>query len=102
MSETVRLSEQAIIGIRQVVRDVLGDQAHAWLFGSRTNPALKGGDIDLYVEAPEEKAHLSEKIKLMVKLEKLLGTRKMDVLLQVNGSQTEIARIAKQSGVQLI
>ena len=40
--------------IAETARAVFGQRVAVWLFGSRTDDAKKGGDIDLYVELPPQ------------------------------------------------
>lgn len=39
-------AEQAVT----IIRRSLGAEAEVWLFGSRTDDAKRGGDVDLYAE----------------------------------------------------
>ena len=50
----MRLSEHDRLAICQVTREVAGIGARVYLFGSRTRDDLRGGDIDLLVELPED------------------------------------------------
>ena len=45
----MRLTEQQINIIQQVVASVAGDNARVTLFGSRVDDTKKGGDIDLLI-----------------------------------------------------
>jgi predicted nucleotidyltransferase len=45
----MRLTEQQNL-IKQKVALIFGDNAHAYLFGSRADDNAKGGDIDLFIE----------------------------------------------------
>ena len=52
----MRLSSSEIKIIKSVACEVLGNQAHIYLFGSRADDFKKGGDIDLYVNLPVDEA----------------------------------------------
>ncbi len=56
-----------------------------WLFGSRTDDAQKGGDIDLYIETTCNDTMLAEekKLKFLVLLQRSLGEQKIDVVLNI-------------------
>jgi predicted nucleotidyltransferase len=95
-------AEQAEI-IRSTARKHLGSGTRVWLFGSRTDDAARGGDIDILVEA----AHLPENafmasIRLEVDLQNALGDQKIDILMsKPGGTETPIHRIARQNGIEL-
>jgi len=44
----MRLSNDSMLTIKQAVTLIFGKDAKVYLFGSRTDDAKKGGDIDLY------------------------------------------------------
>ena len=46
----MRLTRVEVETIRTVLRRAFGADSQVWLFGSRTDDARAGGDIDLYVE----------------------------------------------------
>ena len=46
----MRLSNDSMLTIKQAVTLIFGKDAKVYLFGSRTDDAKKGGDIDLYIE----------------------------------------------------
>jgi predicted nucleotidyltransferase len=58
----VRLEPQQVVAIREVVKANFGPDARVWLFGSRADDSLQGGDIDLYVETSLEHGLLDAKI----------------------------------------
>ena len=98
----MRLTPQAIAIIRQTVRAELGDGAQVRLFGSRTDDAARGGDVDLHVLAdvtvdnPVWTAAL-----LSARLQRLDG-RAVDVRLLVLGMQRQpIDEVALAEGVLL-
>ncbi|WP_375398492.1 nucleotidyltransferase domain-containing protein [uncultured Sphingomonas sp.] len=47
----MRLKARDIEAIKKAARDVFGENASVRLFGSRTRDDLRGGDIDLLIEA---------------------------------------------------
>ena len=49
----MRLTPEQVHVITQATHDLLGPHARVRLFGSRLDDSVKGGDIDLLVQAPE-------------------------------------------------
>ena len=70
----MRLSEKQIEVIRNTAFNHFGDDVHVFLFGSRTDPYKKGGDIDLLIRTQKEKMHLKQKLLFLVDLKKLVTT----------------------------
>lgn len=96
----MRLTEQQVQTIRELVRDGFGADARIRLFGSRTDEAAMGGDIDLLVELPE-KAPLAREISVAAQLEHQLG-QPVDVLVTWPGQRARpIVEIARLTGVPL-
>ncbi|RTZ60862.1 MAG: nucleotidyltransferase domain-containing protein [Gammaproteobacteria bacterium] len=61
-----------------------------YLFGSRTDPNVKGGDIDLLVLVPKNwnsQERFNLKIKLLKEIYKRLGERRIDLLIFPKGSK---------------
>ncbi len=46
---SIRLTPFQIQSIKSCIFEVFGEKLKIYLFGSRTNPLLRGGDIDLFV-----------------------------------------------------
>jgi predicted nucleotidyltransferase len=98
----MRLTPDEAAAIRAAVAEVFGPTAVVRLFGSRVDDAKKGGDIDLLVEVPEERATFRDECALLFALEGRLGERKIDLLLVEPGRPLEpIAEIALRDGVRL-
>ena len=89
--------------IKSTVDRVLGTESRVWLFGSRVNDDLRGGDIDLLVET---EAAFPNRAKILCRLYGALifalGDRKLDVLLKdARTRDAPIFSIAKRTGVLL-
>lgn len=89
--------------IKSTVDRVLGTESRVWLFGSRANDDLRGGDIDLLVET---EAAFPNRAKMLCRLYGALifalGDRKLDVLLKdARTRDAPIFSIAKRTGVLL-
>lgn len=84
MIDLMRLSPQQV---ETIVSSILGVTENEsilgiHLFGSRTDPQAKGGDIDLWIEtngAPQDARLFSRRVRLA--LEKSLGEQKIDVVV---------------------
>jgi predicted nucleotidyltransferase len=81
----------------------VGPSSRVWLFGSRVNDALRGGDIDLLVETD---AIVPNRVKTLCKIEgalvMALGDRKLDVLLKdARTPDVPVFEVARQQGILL-
>ena len=99
----MRLTEQQINIIQQVVASVAGDNARVTLFGSRVDDTKKGGDIDLLISFPKIVQHPAElSAKISAQLIRKFEGRKVDVLLSApNLKDLPIHAIAQQTGIVL-
>ncbi len=80
----MRLQPQEINAITRVLGACLKDRpATLYLFGSRTQDKLKGGDMDLLVLAPEAVAKClrARKHFLLAELKEELGDQRIDLTL---------------------
>jgi predicted nucleotidyltransferase len=101
----MRLTPEQVASIRQAAFAAYGPHCRLWLFGSRTDDAAKGGDIDLYVEPDlADPAELVKaKLRFLADLHRRLGDRKIDVVVRRSGSGAELPiwRVARETGVRL-
>ena len=95
----MRLSEYEQKMIKESFEAVFNDGT-IYLFGSRTDDEKRGGDIDLYIQTPKEKAILKNKIKFLVLLKEKIGEQKIDVVLSKDISRL-IEQEAIKNGVEL-
>ncbi|HYH23283.1 MAG TPA: nucleotidyltransferase domain-containing protein [Azospirillum sp.] len=95
------LTEDQKEAIWFVLRRNFGPDAQVWVFGSRARGDDQG-DIDLYVEVPDETDDiLINKARSREQLEILLY-RKVDIIVRrVNSEKTAFDRKAKRLGVPL-
>lgn len=83
----MRLTKEEIQAIKTAI---LQEDPHAkiFLFGSRANDKLKGGDIDLMVLS--ETLNLSKKIKILSHIKEKIGDQKIDLkILSHHAAQTD-------------
>lgn len=82
-----------------------GSDVRVYLFGSRTRDELRGGDIDLLVELPAPRstdARLQVSIRTAARLRRLIGERKIDVLVADPLSpETPLLRAAREQAMAL-
>ncbi len=96
----VRLSKREINVIKELAKDIFGENTQVYLFGSRTDLTRRGGDIDLYIKPENREDIFNKKLKFLVKLKSKLGEQKIDVIISGYSDKT-IERIAKETGVML-
>lgn len=80
------------------IHQYLGASAAIWLFGSRLDDQKKGGDVDLYVEAPSHA--LLDEIRCKIQLEDSLDMP-VDLIVRQPFDASIIANIAKSQGLRL-
>ena len=97
----MRLKKEYIEIIKNTVKDYFGINAHVYLFGSRVYDNKKGGDIDLYIETNETNNIFKKKIRLLVELKKIIGDRKIDIVINNFKYDKDIYRVARSEGVEL-
>jgi predicted nucleotidyltransferase len=97
----MRLAAEQIAAIRQSALEVFGEGTRMWLFGSRADDSKRGGDIDLLIVPPPLGAQerLLRKIRLLTQLERRLGERKVDIVVETEGDDRPIVRTAHETGI---
>ncbi len=82
----MRLTEAQQRAIVTEAARVFGPHATVRLFGSRVDDALRGGDIDLHIEAEGSAGALLDlELKLYARLIRRLGDRRIDIVLHPRG-----------------
>ncbi len=79
----MRLTEATQQTIKAEVYKALGSDSQIILFGSRIDDSQKGGDIDLFIQTPQQLSNKVEaECRLSARLYIKLGGRKVDVLIK--------------------
>jgi predicted nucleotidyltransferase len=99
----MRLTETQRAAIKASVSNVIDADSRVWLFGSRTDDAKLGGDIDLLIETDKI---LPNRVTALCRLEGSLviklGDRKIDIILKdASTPAAPIHRVAREQGVLL-
>ena len=99
----MRLTEEQTGIIRRTVREVLGDDARVWLFGSRMDDDKRGGDVDLYVESDDVIDMPALVIaRLSARIPRGIHGRKVGIVLSApNLGRFPIHESAKLEGIRL-
>ena len=99
----MRLTDAQADAIRTAAVDVFGDDAEVWLFGSRADDRRRGGDIDLLIrpgrDAGDRPFH--RRVRFLARLERALGERKIDVVVEAPMDDRPIVALAHATGVRL-
>lgn len=99
----MRLTQDQQAAIRSAGVEMFGAKASIWLFGSRTDDSLRGGDIDILLDIPDRvdnPALLAA--KFAAKVSRLMSGRKVDVLLFApNLERLPIHDVAFREGIKL-
>ncbi len=88
---------------KHTVDRIIGAPNQIWLFGSRADDDLRGGDIDLFIETQTTLPNRAVAIcRLYGALIMALGDRKLDIVLKdASTMEIPIFGIARQTGVLL-
>ena len=95
----MRLTDVEIQNIKETFLEVFQEGA-IYLFGSRVDDSLKGGDIDLFIQVENRKDLLKKKIQFLVKIKEKIGDQKIDVLISKDTTRV-IEQEAIAKGVKL-
>lgn len=99
----MRLDEPVRQRIKQESLSLLGPGTRVRLFGSRTDDAARGGDIDLLVQPAVSPANpVLAECQLAARLQMALGGRKVDVIIDDGRRPAPlVVRLAEAEGVLL-
>ena len=97
----MRLSPYQREVIRRATAEVAGPTARVLLFGSRTRPELRGGDIDLLIELPQPCAdRLTLALRLGARIDRELGLQRIDVLVaDAQTPDSPLLNAARRDGI---
>jgi len=95
----MRLSQDKIDYLKKLSLEIF-NSTDIYLFGSRVDDTLRGGDIDIYIQTTQKENILKSKIIFLREFEKAFGEQKVDLLVDNNLIQKEIFQIAKK-GIKL-
>lgn len=100
----MRLSTDQVQAICAAATSTFGQDTAVWLFGSRVDDAKKGGDIDLLVRPAPVAADqpFAKKIRMLTLLERKLGERKIDLVIEQPGDLRPIVSVAHATGIQIL
>jgi len=107
VATTLRLSQSDRDGIRRAVAKACGELGMMWrriiLFGSRTDPARRGGDIDLLIELdpnfPGDVFRLTQRLRLA--LEDEIGMQRVDLVVDDGRDSGGFSALVRAKGVEL-
>lgn len=94
----MRLSLEQLGVIIREVQHHLGHGSRVWLFGSRLDDSRRGGDVDLYVEAPPHP--LMEELRCKIAIEEALEIP-VDLIVRQFDAEAPIAALARAEGRRL-
>jgi predicted nucleotidyltransferase len=96
----MRLTSFEITAITHSAKNIFGESAKVYLFGSRVDDTKKGGDIDLYVVSENQDNLVEKEIKFKTALDRVLGEQKIDVVI-ARDNQRPIEMQAIENGIEL-
>ena len=98
----MRLTKYEIIAIKQIFKEVFKD-GKIYLFGSRVDDSLRGGDIDLFIDLAyklDTKELLDKKSQFRLALYEKIGEQKIDIVVSKDKNRS-IEKEAIKTGVLL-
>lgn len=97
----MRLTEKQIAIIQTTANEIFGLTVRVYLYGSRINDQMKGGDIDLMIDTEMDKMTSPNKLMFLVRLKKQLGEQKIDVVYNRPGRRDQFINSIKKQAIQL-
>jgi predicted nucleotidyltransferase len=96
----MRITEHEKNAIVDAVKGADSD-AHAWLFGSRTDDSKKGGDIDIAILSERIKKDAMLEIQVRRSICDRIGEQRIDIVASTEGKEA-FFRLAVEEGIQLL
>lgn len=99
----MRLSKFELDNIANLASRHFGSDVQVFLYGSRTNDQLRGGDIDLFIRNPYgEHLKVRAKINFITDLILQIGEQKIDVVLDSPEKRNSVFfKTIYKTGIQL-
>ncbi|MBS1269288.1 MAG: hypothetical protein MAG794_00237 [Gammaproteobacteria bacterium] len=99
----LRLTPSQQTTIRELARRHFGDDAEILVFGSRSDGAARGGDLDLYIETDlVGSAALKAELAFRRALQERLGEQRLDASVHSRGEPlSSFEQHARTTGVRL-
>ncbi len=101
----MRITKHEADIIKSKAMEVWGEDVVVLLFGSRADDTKRGGDIDLYIEIPENispRVIIEKKAWFLTLLQLNLGNQKIDLVINTgDNARHQIMNTAKRTGVAL-
>ena len=94
----IRLSQKELATLKQSLGELTDDYT-LYLFGSRTDPEKRGGDIDLLIVS--EKLKRRDLRKVRIDFFKKFGEQKLDIVLDDGSLSTPFVRYIIDKAVPL-
>ena len=91
----MRITKEQIQLIAETVSHLAGADAVVYLFGSRLNDRMKGGDIDLFIES-DAPLSLIDRAQIKIELESRLGLP-VDIVSKTRGAVATPFQVIAQS-----
>ncbi len=97
----MRLTKFEQEAIKNNALEIFGNKTEVFLFGSRVDDNKRGGDIDLYIKAPNKEDDLfDKKMNYISSLYDDIGEQKIDVVIARDESRS-IEQEAIKNGIKL-
>lgn len=100
----MRLSNFEIEAAKKCSYEIFGKDIKTYLFGSRIDDSKRGGDIDLLiygVDITDSSELLLKKLTYLNQLKKIIGDRKIDVVISSKQDNRLIVQTAIKTGILL-
>lgn len=98
----MRLDPDTVAPTVRAVRETFGANAEVWLFGSRADDNMRGGDIDFYIETDFERDIVARRATLRQELAGIFGEQKIDLAVRPRCRDLHpLHLIAREQGIRL-
>ena len=95
----MRLSNYMVEQIKKSFNETF-PEGSLYLFGSRVDNSLKGGDIDLFIEVKDKNNLFEKKIRFLSQVKKAIGDQRIDVIFNEDDTRL-IEQEARKCAIRL-